>query len=718
MDGVFTAAPHHDVLVLLVQVAVLLFTARIMGEIAQRLGQPTVVGEILAGIILGPSLLSGLIPALGEWIVPHNETQGNLLELVSLIGVMFLLLITGLETDLALIRRQARSALGIALGGLILPLILGFILGQLIPDSMLNASGDRLVFSLFIATALAISAIPVVAKVLMDLKLTRRDIGQSIIAAAMIDDTTGWIILSVVIGLAGGAAVSVGGIAQSVFTVLAFMGLSLTVGRWLISRALSFTQQNILMRDKVLSLVVLLMFIWGAIGQWLGIEALLGAFVVGIVLSQIPQLNPDVIHKLESIALGIFAPVFFAVAGLKVDIGRLFDPELLLITAVVIVFAIVSKMVGVYIGARTIGGSDHWTAIFFGAGLNARGSIGIIVANIGLSLGILNQDMFSVIVVMAVVTSLMSPSIMKWTIRHIKPQQEEIDRLRREELNQGSLIANVRRVLLPLRVREDSSPSQLIEARILDQMSSGNGSVALTLMTVCSAEDRARSAAFLDRLAAELFTSENVTKKVVVSERIADTILDEARRDYDLMILGASEGNRDSDVVFNPLVDQLVRMAPCPTLLVQGQRTPADWSPDRVLVPSNGSLASRRAAEVAFALSDNGDREVTILQVVEEERSDYLLDSSGALLERQKRNAQESVEKLRELGALRGVPATAEVAVGDAPEAVILQTARERGVDLIVLGTNVAVGSERLYLGPRVERILSNAPCPVIVVNA
>ncbi|HRL12752.1 MAG TPA: cation:proton antiporter [Aggregatilineales bacterium] len=718
MDGVFTAAPHHDVLVLLVQVAVLLFTARIMGEIAQRLGQPTVVGEILAGIILGPSLLSGLIPALGEWIVPHNATQGYLLELVSLIGVMFLLLITGLETDLALIRRQARSALGIALGGLILPLILGFILGQLIPDSMLNASGDRLVFSLFIATALAISAIPVVAKVLMDLKLTRRDIGQSIIAAAMIDDTTGWIILSVVIGLAGGAAVSVGGIAQSVFTVLAFMGLSLTVGRWLISRALSFTQQNILMRDKVLSLVVLLMFIWGAIGQWLGIEALLGAFVVGIVLSQIPQLNPDVIHKLESIALGIFAPVFFAVAGLKVDIGRLFDPELLLITVIVIVFAIVSKMLGVYIGARTIGGSDHWTAIFFGAGLNARGSIGIIVANIGLSLGILNQDMFSVIVVMAVVTSLMSPSIMKWTIRHIKPQQEEIDRLRREELNQGSLIANVRRVLLPLRVREDSSPSQLIEARILDQMSSGNGSVALTLMTVCSAEDRARSAAFLDRLAAELFTSENVTKKVVVGDRIGDMILDEARRDYDLMILGASEGSRDRDVVFNPLVDFLVRMAPCPTLLVQGQRTPADWSPDRVLVPSNGSLASRRAAEVAFALSDNGDREVTILQVVEEERSDYLLDSSGALLERQKRNAQESVEKLRELGALRGVPATAEVAVGDAPEAVILQTARERGVDLIVLGTNVAVGSERLYLGPRVERILSNAPCPVIVVNA
>jgi nucleotide-binding universal stress UspA family protein len=325
--------------------------------------------------------------------------------------------------------------------------------------------------------------------------------------------------------------------------------------------------------------------------------------------------------------------------------------------------------------------------------------------------------MFSIIAVMAMVTSLMAPAIMKWTIRHIKPQQEEIDRLRREELNQSSLIANVRRVLLPVRVRDGGSPSQLIEARVLDQISNG-GKIALTLMTVSSAEDRAASAAFLDRLEAELFTTENVTKKVVVGDRIGDLILDEAKRDYDLLILGASEGRSDSDVVFNPLVDFLVRMAPCPTLLIQGQRVHEDWTPRRVLVPSNGSLASRRAAEVAFALTDNGDREVTILQVVEEERSNYLLDASGTLLARQKRIAQESVEKLRELGALRGVPALAEVAVGDAPEAVILKTARDRGIDLIVLGTAVAAGSDRLYLGPRVERILSNAPCPVIVVNA
>ncbi|HEV2736481.1 MAG TPA: cation:proton antiporter, partial [Longimicrobiaceae bacterium] len=206
MQQVFTAAPHHDVLVLVIQIALLLFVARALGEIAQRLKQPAVVGEILAGILLGPSLLSGFFPVLGEWIVPHSRTQGYLLEVVSLFGAMFLLLITGLETDLRLIRRQARTAMGASLGGILVPFGLGYALGSYLPTSLLADPERRLVFALFIATALSISAIPVIAKVLMDLKLMRRDVGQAILAAGMTDDAIGWMLLSVVLGLAGGAA--------------------------------------------------------------------------------------------------------------------------------------------------------------------------------------------------------------------------------------------------------------------------------------------------------------------------------------------------------------------------------------------------------------------------------------------------------------------------------------------------------------------------------
>lgn len=716
MTQPFTAAPHHDVLVLLVQMAVLLFTARLLGEVAQRFGQPTVVGEILAGIVLGPSLLSGLVPALGEWIVPHTPVQGYLLETVSMIGVMFLLLVTGLEMDIPLIRRQARSAVSVALGGLLLPLTMGFILGELLPDDLLVDPDRRIVFSLFVATAMSISAIPVVAKVLMDLNLMRRDIGQTIIAAAMIDDTTGWILLSVVIGLAGGAVITAGSVLQSVVTVLAFLLFSFTVGRWLVSRAMTVVQNHGQLRDKMLSLVVFFAFAWGAISQAIGLEALLGAFIIGIIFSQMHRLGADVMHKLESITVGIFAPIFFAVAGLKVNALRLLEPRLLLIALLVIAVATICKVAGVYIGARYLGRRDHWTALFFGAGLNARGSMEIIVATIGLSLGVLTQEMFSIIVVMAVTTSLMAPFLLRWAVERIIPDAEEVARLRQEALRQESLIANVRRVLLPVRVRENTSPSQLIEARLLEKLHA-RSDLSLTLMTISTAENRAKSGEFLEQLA-DLFSMHEVTRKVVVGSDPGGLILEEAKKDYDLIILGATEGRTSSEVLFTPLVDYLMRLSPCPTLLVRGQRVQPDWQPKRILVPSNGSRASRHAAEMAFALAQEDQTDITILQVVEENGSDYRLDASGTLVARQKESARNSVEKLRELGTLQGIDADAEVIVGAAPDTVILEAARERDIDLIILGTSIRAGSDRLYLGPRVERILSNAPCPVIVVNS
>lgn len=713
----FTAAPHHDVLVLLVQLSVLLFTARALGAVSKRLGQPTVVGEILAGIVLGPSLLSNICPFLRSWIVPNTPVQGHLLELVSLIGVMFLMLITGLETDLALIRRHARSVAGVALGGLIVPLVLGYILGQYIPSEMLIHPGDRLVFALFIAIAFAISAIPVIAKVLMDLELNRRDIGQTIIAAAMIDDLVGWILLSIVIGLAAGSAITAGSVVQAVFTVLAFMGLSLTLGRWCISRSLSFIQNNVQMTDKVLSLIVLLMFVWGAIGHALDIGALLGAFVVGVVLSQFPRINPDAIHKLESITLGIFAPIFFAVAGLKVHLIRLLvEPKLLILTLVVITVAIVCKMVGVYAGARLLGKSDHWTSIFYGAGLNARGSIGIIVANIGLSLNILNQDMFSIIIVMAIFTSLISPSVMRWAVKHIELQPEEIDRLKREELQKKSLLPNVHRVLLPIHLKESDIPSQLLESKVLQHMNNAS-EIALTLFAVTEAETHKASVDLLDQLA-ERFQVSSIMKKVVFGEDIGNLILDEAKMDYDLMILRRPDKGGHSDALITPLLDYLIHMSPCPTMLIQDdQSLRKDWTPKHILVPSNGSQPAGRAAEVAFALAASREAEVTIMQVVEANRLDLDLDAQGTLITRQRKIAWESVEKLCELGEMQGITAIPKVKVGTEPELVILQTVQTRNIDLIVLGTSIGSGSGRLYLGPRVERILGNAPCAVIILN-
>ncbi|HWP91141.1 MAG TPA: cation:proton antiporter [Thermodesulfobacteriota bacterium] len=713
---VFTAAPHHDVLTLVIQVSILLFTARALGELAQRLGQPAVIGEILAGIVLGPSLLSGFFPFIGEWLVPQTKVQGYLLEVVSMIGVMFLLLITGLETDLALIRRHARTALGAAGGGLIVPFATGFLLGLYLPDFLLADPEQRLVFALFIAAAMSISAIPVIAKVLIDLNLMRRDIGQTIIAAGMVDDTTAWIVLSIIIGLASGEAVSTITALQSIGKVACFLVLSFTAGRWLVKRLLNFVQDEVVSPYKLLTLVIILTFAWGAITQAIGLEALFGAFIMGIIFGQMPRL-PDSVHQtIQSIALGIFAPIFFAVAGLKVNLVRLLDPTLIAIGLLVIFIACFGKIVGTYIGGRTIAKRDPWTSLSLGAALNARGAMEIIIATIGLTLGILSQDMFSIIVLMAMATSLMAPPALRWVLKQVEPEEEELERLRREELAKGSLVASIHRVLLPIRRREGESGSiQTIEARILEKMGAKTN-LSVTLLNIAEPGGKAKSTEFLDQLS-RLFSQKELVKKVVEGDKPADIILDEAKKDYDLMVLGASERNRNSETLFTPLVDYLVRLSPCATMVVHGQRIQEDWLPNRILVPTNGTVAAKHAAEIGFSLASSGDEDVVILNVVVQEKDTWHYDIYSGALERRLGIAHQIVEELRQLGESRGVLTVADVRVGPDPETVIMDVVNKERIDLIILGTAIRPGSDRLFLGPRVERILKNAPCPVILIN-
>ncbi|MGE5445542.1 MAG: cation:proton antiporter [Ignavibacteriales bacterium] len=713
----FTAAPHHDVLVLVIRIAVLLFTARALGEVAQRLGQPSVVGEILAGIVLGPSLLSGFVPAINGWLVPQTKVQGYLIEVVSLIGAMFLLLITGLETDLTLIRRHARTAIGTAAGGLVIPFATGFLLGLHLPDYLLVDTGRRLVFALFIAASMSISAIPVIAKVLMDLNLMRRDIGQTIIASGMCDDTSAWIILSIIVGLASGEAVTVSSVLRAAGSVLVFMALSFTVGRWLVKRALDFVQDEVIGQERLLTLVIVMTFAWGAITQALKLEAVLGAFVMGILFGQMPRLPDSVHHKLRSIALGIFAPIFFAVAGLKVNVISLLKPTLIAIALLVIFIATAGKVVGTYLGARLIGGRDHWTALSFGAGLNARGAMEIIIATIGLSLGILGQDMFSIIVLMAMTTSLMAPPALRWVLKHVEPEEQELERLRQEELAKRSLVANIHRVLLPLRRRKDgTSPIQTIESRILEKMGAKTD-LSLTLLNITESDNKAEGAEFLDTLGL-LFPQKELIKKVVESSAPVNAILDEAQKDYDLLVLGASGKNRGSNILFTPLVDYLVRSSPCTTMVVQSKRLQETWLPRRILVPTNGTVAAKHAAEIGFSLVSSSEEEVIILNVVEQDRGSRYYQAPDETLERQLGIAHQIVEELRQLGESLGVLTATAVRVGLDPETVILDVSNKERVDLIILGTGLRPGSDRLFLGPRVERILENALCPVIVINS
>jgi nucleotide-binding universal stress UspA family protein len=299
-------------------------------------------------------------------------------------------------------------------------------------------------------------------------------------------------------------------------------------------------------------------------------------------------------------------------------------------------------------------------------------------------------------------------------LAHVVPEEQEMERLRREEMAEGSVIAKIHRVLLPARFRERGDHVHAIEAHVLERMSERNR-LSVTLFNVAAQEDRSACADFLDRLG-EKFDNTELVKKVVTRSDTSRAILDEAAKYYDLMIMGATERPPGSKTLFHPMVDTLVRMAPCPTMVVKGEIVEGRWPPRRILVPTNGSQASRNAAEIGFALAAHGE-DVIVLHVLPDQAHPYRFKPDDEAREIRLNTAHEIVQELQSLGQANGANVSGRVETGADPESVILDLVEAEQVDLIVMGTDVRPGSERLFLGPRVEQILGGAPCPVVVVN-
>jgi Kef-type K+ transport system membrane component KefB/nucleotide-binding universal stress UspA family protein len=687
-----------------------------MGELAQRVGQPAVVGEIFAGIILGPTLL-GNVPIIAEYMIP-NDSGRNYLTIICMLGAMFLLFIAGMETDIKLIKVHSKNAIKIAVAALFVSFISLFIFSLSIPDELLTSPDTRYLFAAFLSITISVSAISVIAKVLIDLNLIRRDFGQLFIAIGMIDETIAWIIISILIGLVGGFAVTAAGIFISFIKVILFLVLGFVVGKFLIKYIITFFQNKIKLRDKFLTLVVVTIFIYGAIAQSLGLEAVLGAFVAGIVFGQIPYLSEETIDKLESLTFAIFAPIFFASAGLQVNIFEFADPNILLLALFLMLVAFSSKTIGGFVGSKFFAKNDLRTSLLFGIGLNTRGTIQIILATIGLSIGILSKDIFSIIIIISVVASIISPIFIKVLIKKIKPNKEEIERIKQEEIYEKSILSKINRVLLPVRVRTNLNvaAAKSIEAGILEAIGSKK-KLSITLLSIVNENDKSKAQEFLDTIASSFQKSE-VNIKIIVANDALEKILEESKKDYDLLVIGATEKQSNSEMVFNTFIDNLIRFSPCPSLIVQGHTVLEENKPKKILVPTDGSKASKRAAEVAFALTTNERDEVHILRVVEEKISLDDMATKNHILDRQFNYAQEIVNELKAIGESLSVKTFTKVEIGLNPESVIVEVAEKNNFDLVIIGSDVRPGSDKLFLGPKVEKILINCDRPVIVVNS
>jgi Kef-type K+ transport system membrane component KefB len=403
---------HEETTNLLLAISLMLLLGRVLGEFFRKLRMPLVVGEIVAGIILGPTILGKFYPFFAEQVFTTTGNIGLVMDGISSISVVLLLFAAGMEVEFAVIRQQGKTALKTSFIGLITTLTLGYFAGNFLYDYLYQnntIANNKLVFSLFIATAMAITALPVIARTLMDLNLFKTKIGMIIIAAAMFDDLVGWLLFSVILSMMNTGGASINFLYTLAFTI-GYAILMLTVGRILINKSLPWANKNLSWPGGILALSLSLAFLGAAFTEKIGIHAIFGAFIVGIAIGDSVHFTERAREIIHQFITNIFAPLFFVSIGFKVNFIANFNLSLVII---ITLLAVCTKLIGVGLGALW-GRLSIRESLAVGFGMNARGAMEIVLGLLALQAGLINEQLFVALVIMAVLTSVLAGPMLQY----------------------------------------------------------------------------------------------------------------------------------------------------------------------------------------------------------------------------------------------------------------------------------------------------------------
>jgi Kef-type K+ transport system membrane component KefB/nucleotide-binding universal stress UspA family protein len=717
-EGEKSARPSE--FLLLVQIALLVAVGRGLGEIMQRIGQPSVIGELLAGLLLGPSLFGWLWPAAHAAIFPPSAEQKALIEGIAQFGILLLLLLTGMETDLKLVRKVGRAAASISIAGIVVPFICGFSLGQFLPQSLLPHPEARLVASLFLGTALSISSVKIVAVVVREMNFMRRNVGQIIVATAIIDDTIGWVIIAMIFSLASHGTLDVFSVGQAVLGTLLFLAISFTVGRRLVFRLIRWTNDYLVSSAAVITVILLLMSAMAMITHLIGVHTVLGAFVAGILVGESPILTRQIDERLRGLITGLFMPVFFGMAGLSTDLTVLRDPDLLLLTVALVLIASIGKFGGAFAGGA-LGGLTPRESYALASGMNARGSTEVIIATIGLSMGVLSQNLFSMIVTMAILTTIAMPPMLRGALSRLPLGNDEKIRLEREEFEQNDFVANLERLLLAV----DEGANAKFASRITGLLAGARG-LPVTVLHV-GARAKQQEGKRQDEDSHEAIVREAATAiaeadresvgDVEVTTRApaqgaAAAVAEEARKGFDLLVVGMENVlGKDG---FDKKIEDVASGFKGPVALVAAKgvhlKQPAS-AEFRILVPVSGSALSRRGAEIAGALARSSPHPLRVVYVSTTRDKGARRHSASMSLASEEGILKDAVAA----AALYDVDVRATLRTNAAPEEGILQEIETSGADLVVLGVDRIKG-ESLNFGGVATAILSKSKVSVLLI--
>ncbi len=390
----------------LIQLIIIIITSRVFGYFFKKMGQPTVMGEILAGIFLGPSILGSLFPAYLQAIFPPGSL--DTMRILSQIGLILFMFVVGMELDLDILRTKARTAVTISNASIIIPFSLGVCLAYFLHNYYAPKEAPFYAFALFMGIAMSITAFPVLARIIRERTMHDKRIEAIAMTSAALNDVTGWVALAFVI-----AIIKAHSFSNSLYTLLATVAYML--GMVFIIRPmmnkLAKAQQNSFVKQSTVAIIFIVMLLSSLCTELIGVHALFGAFMAGVIMPQQWHFRQVITDKVEDVALILLLPLFFVITGLRTHINTVNTPALWAVTLLIIFVAVLGKLGGSALAAK-LTGENNYNSLTIGALMNTRGLMELVILNIGYDLNILSQEIFTMMVIMALVTTFMTSPLL------------------------------------------------------------------------------------------------------------------------------------------------------------------------------------------------------------------------------------------------------------------------------------------------------------------
>ncbi len=694
-------------------VLVVLLAARGTAEVSRRLRQPEVLGELLGGFIIGPSVLGALFPHAFRNLF-QNGTVSLALQWMSWVGAILLLMIAGMEADLAILRQKVLPGLLAAAGAIGASLAVGTFFGT-------RLFGLEATSSFFLGLVLSVTAVSVVAKLLIEREALRRNYAQVLLAAGIAGEVSVWPLISIVSSVQHNGSPWVAGLRATALAAGFFLFM-FTLGQrftyWSMRRVADATG----IPNGELSLILVLMLVSAAITTSLGLHPLLGAFVFGVLLGKAPRATVALKERIQTITIALFAPIFFGLAGMRVNLFNLRGWASMKAILVLLVFAGLAKMLFGFAGAR-LGRLPPWEAATVGVGLTLKGGTDVVVAIVGTELLLLSSDLYTTYAVVAILTVVATPPLMNWLANRTAPGEEELRRLNREEARKLAYLADRERVLVPLAAELMPALSARIVATIAAAKQLEGELFDITEVTVEQEAASALSPALKNEeadieeatsmlAAASTLAIVEVGRITSSSDKMIETLEVTAGSQH-LLVMGAPKAFGEVSLSFGAMQDRLLREVSTDVLI--GVHPDADFPASRrILVPITGLAHSYAGADIAAYWAKGSNAEVVLLSVMAprlgslfwKERKHRDLLQAGYTITREAKMRMSHLD----------VPLEEMVVLSANPAEAIVSELKRGAYDLLVLGSILRSSTQGISLGSTVEHLLQVVEVPRILL--